>query len=169
MHDGQVTVKSRVGAGSTFEIRLAMTSAPASSPVELHTEQHGTPTADILVVEDNVDAAETLSMLLSMRGHRVRLACDGASALRAVNEHAPEIILMDIGLPDMDGRELARRFRNHAQTRDAVMIATSGYGEQSDVRKSLDAGFDHHLTKPIDYEALERLLQSPRRRSPLRA
>jgi CheY-like chemotaxis protein/anti-sigma regulatory factor (Ser/Thr protein kinase) len=168
MHGGRVTVKSRVGAGSTFEIRLATTPAPASAPVEAPTGNHDASLADILVVEDNVDAAETLSMLLSMRGHGVRVACDGASALRAVNERAPEIILMDIGLPDVDGRELARRFRNEPQTRESVMIAISGYGEQSDISKSLDAGFDHHLTKPVDYEALERLLQSAPRGSAFR-
>jgi two-component system CheB/CheR fusion protein len=89
--------------------------------------------------------------------------------LRAVNEHAPEIILMDIGLPDIDGRELARRFRSETQTRGSMMIAISGYGEQRDVKKSLDAGFDHHLTKPIDYEALERLLQNSPRDSASRA
>jgi two-component system CheB/CheR fusion protein len=163
MHDGQVSVKSRVGAGSTFEIRLAATSAPAAEPAAQNVEEHVAPVADILVVEDNVDAAETLNALLSIRGHRVRIAADGASAVRAVNEHAPEIILMDIGLPDTDGRELARRFRAETLARSVLMIAISGYGEQSDIKKSLEAGFDHHLTKPIDYETLDRLLcMSPR-------
>ena len=163
MHDGQVSVKSGLGVGSTFEIRLAATSAPALESVAPHVEEHAASMADILVVEDNIDAAETLNTLLSIRGHRVRLAADGAGAVRAVNEHAPEIILMDIGLPDTDGRELARRFRTEMQTRNALMIAISGYGEQRDIKESLEAGFDHHLTKPIDYEALERLLcDSPR-------
>jgi two-component system CheB/CheR fusion protein len=163
MHEGEVSVKSRVGAGSTFEIRLAATSAPLSRPVEPHVREHAVPAADILVVEDNIDAAETLTELLSRKGHRVRLAADGASALRAIDEHTPEIILMDIGLPDIDGRELARRFRAEMPTRDSVMIAISGYGEQREVEKSLDAGFDHHLTKPVDYEALEPLLFNPPR------
>jgi CheY-like chemotaxis protein len=163
MHDGQVSVKSRPGAGSTFEIRLAATSAPALEPDAPHVKEHSASVADILVVEDNIDAAETLHELLSMQGHRVRLAADGASAVRAVNEHAPEIILMDIGLPDTDGRELARRFRAQAHTRNALMIAISGYGEEGEIRKSLDAGFDHHLTKPIDFEALERMLSNSAR------
>ena len=158
MHGGEVTVRSRVGAGSTFEIRLAAASAPAEQPTQAARGTDESAPAEVLVVEDNVDAAETLQLLLSTRGHHVRVVADGASALRAIEEHAPGIVLMDIGLPDIDGHELARRFRDNPKTREALMIAISGYGQRSDIEKSIASGFNHHLVKPVDYATLERLL-----------
>lgn len=111
----------------------------------------------ILVVDDNADAAETLALLLRARGHEVRVAYDGSSALELCREFHPQAALLDIGLPQIDGYELARRLRNEHQRR-LLLIALTGYGRDDDRRLSEDAGFDHHLVKPVDFPTVEALL-----------
>lgn len=111
----------------------------------------------ILVVDDNADAAETLALLLRARGHEVRVAYDGTSALELCREFDPQAALLDIGLPQIDGYELARRLRNEHERR-LLLIALTGYGRDDDRRLSQDAGFDYHLVKPVDFPTVEALL-----------
>lgn len=118
----------------------------------------------ILVVDDNVDAAQSMSMLLEMSGHDVSYAYDGASALKAALESTPDVVLLDIGLPGMDGFEVAQRMRAAPHTAKCTLIALTGYGRSEDRERSAVAGFDHHLVKPVDPNALEALLaRTPRR------
>lgn len=113
----------------------------------------------VLVVDDNADAAESLGMLLEVRGNEVRIAYDGLQALEAAGEFDPDIVLLDIGMPKMSGYEVARRLR--AKRGDSVLIvAITGWGQEEDRRRAREAGFDHHFTKPVDYEALLELIES---------
>ena len=113
----------------------------------------------VLVVDDSVDSAETLGELLRIWGHDVRLAHDGPGAIEAAREYRPEVILLDIGLPGMDGFAVARQLKTEGlQTR--MLVALTGYGEQTDKQRSQQAGFHHHLVKPVDPEALQKLIGS---------
>ena len=114
----------------------------------------------ILVVEDNINSAEMLVALLHIEGHEVQVAHDGPIAVEIAREFRPEVILLDIGLPKMDGFEVARHLRSFAETRAATLIAISGYGQAADRQRSKDAGFDHHLVKPVDRKTLTSLLAS---------
>lgn len=109
----------------------------------------------VLLVDDSVDAAEAMSMLLETLGHEVRTMNDGPSALAMVDAFAPEVVILDIGLPGMSGLELAREMRARDVTKTALMIALTGYGGDADRQKSRDAGFDHHLVKPVSFTAIE--------------
>jgi CheY-like chemotaxis protein len=124
--------------------------APAASVAE-------GPRRRILVVDDNVDAAEALGELLRDYGHEVVTAHDGPQALDSARRHRPEIVLLDIGMSEMDGYEVATRIRGELGLRDALLIALTGYGEDRDRRLARDAGFDHHVTKPVDASKLEEL------------
>jgi CheY-like chemotaxis protein len=114
----------------------------------------------ILIVDDNRDAADSCSTLLELAGHRVQTAYTGVEALRLAATARPHVILADIGLPDLDGYELAQRVRSAPWGRGTVLVAVTGWGQQEDKRRAYDAGFNHHLTKPIDPEIVESLLQS---------
>jgi two-component system CheB/CheR fusion protein len=115
---------------------------------------------DVLVVEDNDDARETLRRLLELEGHRVRVAADGVSGLEAVRAAAPEIALIDVGLPKMDGYELARRIREEfAGARRPYLVAVTGYGLPEDRNRTREAGFDLHLVKPVDAATLADVLE----------
>src|SRR5215211_6310628 len=105
----------------------------------------------ILVVDGNVDAAESLALLLGLGGQEVHTAHDGPAALEAAVAFRPHVVLLDIGLPGMTGYEVAAHLRRQPVLRSAVLIALTGYGQEEDRRKSLEAGFDHHLVKPIDF------------------
>ena len=122
---------------------------------------HGTPvkTRSVLIVEDNDDAREMLRHLLEMDGHRVRTAADGPAALDAVRAAPPDVALIDIGLPGMDGYELARRIRAERGPRPPRLIAVTGYGLAEDRQRTRDAGFDVHLVKPINYAELGEALR----------
>jgi CheY-like chemotaxis protein len=122
---------------------------PAAEP------PHG---ARILIVDDNVDAASGMSRLLQFAGYDVRVAHDGRTALAIAEDHQPEFVLLDIGLPDMDGYEVARHLRGDSRHCNAVIIAISGYGEEDHRDRSRAAGFDHHLVKPIDLDTLRTIL-----------
>jgi CheY-like chemotaxis protein len=114
----------------------------------------------VLVVDDNRDAAETLGELLHMSGYVVAVAEDGASALSAVAHHRPDVVLLDIGLPDMDGYEVCRRIRGGAAVSpQPLLVALTGWGQQGDKDAAASAGFDAHMTKPVDLDALLRMLQ----------
>jgi PAS domain S-box-containing protein len=157
MHGGSVVAASDgPGQGSEFTVRLpalegssARTSAPRSS---LPRVARGS--SRVLVVDDNLDNAKGLSRLLTLLGHDVRVAHDGPAAVEAARAHRPEIVLLDIGLPGMDGYEVAARLRGEECGRDSLIIAVSGYGQPEDLRRSKEAGFDHHLVKPVDYDLL---------------
>jgi CheY-like chemotaxis protein len=111
-----------------------------------------------LLIEDHVDAAESLAMLLELIGHEVAVAFDGAEGLAKARQLLPEVVLCDIGLPDMDGYAVARALRAAPETSAAFLVALTGYGDDDDRRLAVEAGFDAHLTKPADLEVLRRLL-----------
>jgi len=112
----------------------------------------------ILIVDDNADAAEMLARSLEGSGHRVKSAFTPRQAFETLEELAPEVVLLDIGLPEMDGYEVARRLRGLPRGRDVLLIAITGYGQEEDRRKSREAGFDFHLTKPVELDGLNELI-----------
>jgi CheY-like chemotaxis protein len=119
------------------------------------------PGRDILIVEDNADARETLRRLLELQGHRVRVAAEGAAALETMRATPPEVALIDIGLPGIDGYEIARRVRADGDNgKRILLIALTGYGLTEDRRRTAEAGFDLHLVKPVDSEKLSEALRA---------
>lgn len=157
MHNGRVSVSSSgVGQGTTFEIRL-----PLVSPPESHVKaESGSAVVSrrILVVDDNADAADSLALMFKMDGHEVVCAYGAHEAIDRVADFKPSIAFIDIGLPDMDGYELARRLRLLAPRSALRLVALTGYGQAQDQSRSLAAGFEAHLVKPASYEALCKLL-----------
>jgi CheY-like chemotaxis protein len=117
------------------------------------------------VVDDNVDAAESLALLLRLEGHDVRVAHDGPAALEAVEADPPDLVFLDIGMPVMNGYDVARRLRQRPGLESLVLVAMTGWGQAEDRRRSQEVGFDHHLIKPVEPEALHRLLAGTRVRS----
>jgi CheY-like chemotaxis protein len=113
----------------------------------------------ILVVDDNKDAAETLAELLRMLGNEVAVALDGSSAVERVAQFGPDVVLLDIGLPDMNGYEIAQRLKAEPALEGTMLVAVTGYGMEEDRRRAARSGFEHHFTKPIDLRTLQRLLQ----------
>lgn len=115
----------------------------------------------ILIVEDNPDVADVLAATLQTQGHDVEIAYDGSEGLERARQFGPDAIICDLGLPDIDGFELARTLRENPAFEDTILIALSGYAASDDVEKSRAAGFDHHQAKPPDIEELERLIAGP--------
>lgn len=147
--------------GSEFIVRLPMmVGADVPSPVALPVAPKETTLVrrHILIIEDNVDSARTTQTLLELQGHKVQVALDGPSGIKTAQAFKPEVILLDIGLPDMDGYEVARCLRELPETKEVLLIALSGYGQAEDRRKSKEAGFDHHLVKPADKDQLQALI-----------
>jgi CheY-like chemotaxis protein len=112
----------------------------------------------LLVVDDNQDAANSLAMLLKMQGHDVRVAFSGPAALEMTKDSPPDVVFLDIGMPGMDGYEVARRMRQQPGLENTVLAALTGWGQQEDRRRTAEARFDHHLVKPPEPKALEKLL-----------
>jgi CheY-like chemotaxis protein len=139
-------------------VTSASSDSPASAVAPALAETQGKTPRRILVVDDNRDAAKTLSLLLEHSGHIVRSAFAGGAALDIAREFEPDIVLLDIGLPDMDGWQLARTLRREGRGAGLKVIAISGYGQKEDRRRSEDAGIDHHLTKPVDYAEIRKCL-----------
>ena len=170
MHGGKVEAHSDGhGKGSEFVVRLPALGAgrPSEPSANGRRERPAEGKAcRVLVVDDNRDVADSLVMILRMTGHEVRVAYDGPAALETVETYRPEIILLDIGLPGMDGYEVARRLRQHPRLPNALLVALSGYGQEEDRRRSREAGFHHHLTKPVEPEALGELFASLRSAQP---
>jgi CheY-like chemotaxis protein len=161
LHGGRVEASSAgSGQGSEFAIFLAAWAgnAPSVENPPLPGAQAPTTSRKILVVDDNVDCAMTLAMLLKKSGNSVNTAFSGTEALALVASDPPHIVFMDIGLPGMDGYEVARRLRAEARSKACVLVAVSGYGQDEDRRRSLGAGFDHHLVKPVTLQRLKQLL-----------
>lgn len=165
LHGGSITaVSAGEGQGSEFAVRLPLVSAvpPASagradSP---RAEPHPTPARRVLVVEDHEDVAKMFRLCLTARGHEVQVTHDGPAALRAAVEFRPEAVLLDIGLPGMDGREVARRLRQLPEMADVLLVALTGYAHEEERRRCLDSGFDVHLVKPVALDTLEAVLQN---------
>ena len=161
MHGGAVEAHSDgLGQGSEFVVRL---------PVFEHQQPAANSTARpaplpsahrVLIVDDNRDAADSLEMMLRIRGNHVRTAYDGVEAVRIADEFHPDVVLLDLGLPKMNGYDTARALRSTLGGDKVALIAVTGWGQEEDRRRSKDAGFDHHLVKPVGPEALLRLLAS---------
>jgi DNA-binding response OmpR family regulator len=122
----------------------------------------------ILVVDDNADAADSLGMLLEVRGDEVRIAYDGLEALEAEDEFKPEVVLLDIGMPKVSGYDVARRIRESRGT-GVLIVAITGWGQEDDRLRAREAGFNHHFTKPVDFEMLLALIDREAPRPALRA
>jgi len=164
LHGGTVTASSVQGQGSEFVVRLpamAMDLPQLRSPLPA-TEAAQPPGTGcrVLVVDDNVDAAQSLSDLLEATGHVVRMAHDGLAALEVLQAFQADLVLLDIGLPGLTGLEVAKRIREHPERGDIVLAAMTGYGQDTDRQRSKDAGFDHHLVKPADFGDLEKILET---------
>lgn len=158
------------GPGCDTELRVWLPAAPPEEPAT----GGSLPVAPksrsrrILVVDDNEDAAEMLALVLRKRGFTVVLAFDGEEALAMAQAHHPDVVLLDIGLPGIDGYEVARRLRASPMRARPVLVAVTGYGQPADRARSRDAGFDHHLVKPVAMEKLLPLLESAEARDPSR-
>jgi CheY-like chemotaxis protein len=166
MHGGAVEVFSEgPGKGSAFVVRLPLLTenvpAAVSGPSAVEASWGRSAAKHrILVVDDNRDSAESLATLLRLLGNEVRTAHDGRQGLEAAAAYHPDLVLLDIGLPGLNGYEVARRLRTEPNPHRAVLVALTGYGGEEDRRRSLAAGFDHHMVKPIDFDALRALLAS---------
>jgi len=163
LHGGNIVAKSEGrGHGSEFVVQLpvlarksAITETTPDSP-----SRKARTSKRVLVVDDNRDAADTMTALLSAWGHEVRTLYDGQSVMSVVAEEQPNVVLLDIGLPKVNGYDLARELRRSESSRGTVLVAFTGYGQDDDRRRVREAGFDHHLLKPLDPEALEKIIDS---------
>jgi CheY-like chemotaxis protein len=163
MHGGTVQARSEgPGRGSEFIVRLPLIVVPRPAVIPGKPLKRSTVLASrrVLVVDDNRDAAESLGMLLKFLGADVQLACSGPDAFEALETFQPSTVLLDIGMPGMDGYEVARRIRQDDRHRGVTLIALTGWGQEEVRRRSQDAGFDHHLIKPAELTALQTLLIS---------
>ena len=146
-----------LGFGSEFVVRLPiLVEAPEPASIS-DSADYGEPdviSRRILVVDDNVDSAESLAMLLKITGHEVRMANDGLAAVEAAAEFLPEVILLDIGLPRLNGYEAARQIRQQSWGKSMTLIALTGWGQEEDRQRSKEAGFDSHMVKPVDHAEL---------------
>jgi PAS domain S-box-containing protein len=162
MHGGSVEAHSEgPGRGAEFVVRLpllAVPSTPASSPdQDAETSSQGS-SRRVLVVDDNADSLESMEVLLQIWGHEVRTAHDGPAALAVAAEYRPDVVLLDIGLPGMSGYEVAQRLREVPGLAGTTLVAVTGYGQESDRRRTRDAGFDRHLVKPVEPNHLQEIL-----------
>ena len=159
MHGGSIDAHSDgEGHGSEFVVRLPVISKPAVPAVHTGAASESPTERRVLIVDDNRDSADSLAMLMQITGNKAFLAYDGAEALEAIDKYRPEVVLLDIGLPKLDGHEVCRRVREKSWGRDIIIIALTGWGQEDDRRKSTEAGFDGHLVKPVDYDRLLSLL-----------
>ncbi|HUP81696.1 MAG TPA: ATP-binding protein, partial [Pirellula sp.] len=161
LHSGTVEAESQLGQGSEFIVRLPMltdghpTKQPTAEPAQLPGRS-----LRVLVVDDNVDTVLSFSMLLRASGHDVYTAHDGMEAVKAALKYKPDVVLLDIGLPVLNGYEVARRIRLELTLEHVVLIALTGYGQEADRQTALQAGFDHHLVKPARLEQLQKILST---------
>jgi CheY-like chemotaxis protein len=166
MHGGAVEAHSAgLGHGTEMVVRLPLLTGPAAeAPAPPASPAPRTGAAEplkILIVDDNEDSAESLAVLMEMNGYEVRTAYEGLPALEEARTFLPGVVLLDIGLPDLDGYEVARRLRQERGRDGMLLLAMTGYGQEEDRRRSREAGFDHHLVKPVDLDELRGLLTPP--------
>jgi CheY-like chemotaxis protein len=175
MHGGTAQATSEgLGKGSQFSIRLPVWK-PVQPSIQEPASSEGNPAQDgveaskarsaplgrkVLVVDDNVTWAESLALLLSLEGHESDVVHDGPTALQSLRKYTYDVVFMDIGLPHMDGYEVARRLRQEPGLGQPMLVAITGYAEDDARRRSHEAGYDHHLVKPVDPEAILALLAS---------
>lgn len=161
LHGGCVDARSEgAGKGSEFVVRLPLADRPAQAAKETTNGEKPPigPKRRILVVDDNHDSADSLATMLQLMGHDTELAHDGLEAVERAETYRPDLVLLDIGLPQINGYEAARRIREHQWGKHMLVIALTGWGQEEDKRRAMEAGFDHHLTKPVGFEVLEKLL-----------
>ena len=167
-HGGRVEAFSEgPGRGSEFVVRLPALAGPATSEKEAATDGHSAaaPAASVsrrvLVVDDNADAARTFAEIASLWKHDVRVTYTGAAALELAKSYHPDVVLLDIGLPGMSGYQVARLLRRQPEFAKTLLVAVTGYGQEEDRRRSREAGFNHHLVKPVAPDALHDVLALP--------
>jgi CheY-like chemotaxis protein len=162
MHGGSVEARSDgAGRGSEFVIRLPRYAGELCANTVEHNRTSSalpTPGHRILIADDNIDALESLAEVLKLQGHEVFSAANGSLALESAARHLPDVALLDIGMPLLDGYEVARRIRSQEWGRQVTLMAVTGWGQDADRRRSREAGFDVHLVKPLDVDKLAELL-----------
>jgi CheY-like chemotaxis protein len=162
MHGGSLHAASDgPGKGSEFTVRLPAAETPGASRSEERPLRPSGIGSRVMVVDDNVELAVGLARLLKLLGHDVKIAHDGTTARESARLFRPEIVLLDIGLPGLDGYQVAAQLRQEGYGRSARLIAITGYGHEEDRARSREAGFDHHLVKPIEFRSLVTLLAEP--------
>jgi CheY-like chemotaxis protein len=164
LHEGKVEAHSSgLGRGSEFDVRLPVLADQAvrrelPQPPDASKLPEPAPARRVLVVDDNQDSARSLAQLLKLSGHESRVAYDGAEAIDAAEQFRPQVVLLDIGLPKVNGFDVCRHIRQQEWGREALLVALTGWGQTEDRQKTQKAGFDQHLVKPIDFTELTKLL-----------
>jgi CheY-like chemotaxis protein len=160
MQGGEVRASSPgAGQGATFQISLPTIAAPlVRQPAKTESIS---PSMRVLIVDDNVDAADSLAMLLSLDGHSVQAVYSGLAAIETAPSFHPDLVFLDIGLPSMDGYEVARRLR--AEGFDSTLVALTGYGQKDDIERALNSGFNAHIAKPVEFSKVDEILRTSRR------
>lgn len=159
LHGGSVEARSEgPGRGSEFIVRLPLSKTPPEGPAGDRLREAGVTPRRMLVVDDNADAAQAMATMLELLGHEVDVAFDGDQALRLAERIRPEVILMDLGMPNVNGYVAARRIRQRDWGRSVLLVAVTGWGQQADRTASEQAGFDHHLVKPVELDAVQSLV-----------
>lgn len=160
LHGGEVTASSEgPGRGSSFIVRLRALSLADKTAAAAPAAAGGAKPTRVLVIDNSTETAQSMALLMQAWGYEVHVAYDPLTALELAQSQPPQVVLLDIGMPHMDGYEVARRLRQREESRHAVLVAVTGYGEEDDRRQAREAGFDFHMTKPVDPEELHQLLQ----------
>jgi CheY-like chemotaxis protein len=166
LHEGSVSAYSAgPGTGSEFTIKLPAMPKGAKAVSAQHTpaaaaKEPPRKLCRVLVVDDNEDSAESLGMLLRIMGHEVKTANDGEGAIGVAEKFKPDVAILDIGLPKLNGYDLAKQIRAQRWAKDVVLVALTGWGQEEHRRRSAESGFNHHLTKPVEFDVLQQILAS---------